>query len=360
LVKPPYKKLKDGLKMVADGSVVFDDMKATVGTTTSREVLNIVRKMRFPTKIKRNGKTLFVMEGNLTKDEYEVVKDIVEFDIKLGKYITEKSPDAVLTKLFKAGKLTGDRFAGLKYAIAVSSGDMDVARQTLDYWKLYMQSYRPELVNVVKKAKFIGSFEDFTVQVRNKVGLNLVEMVDMISDMPPIYRAIYEDKSGKRYVVLNGGYGGQNKNVFQNYTIMWDEDILKQDAGVVVNSFLLGSIDHVLFTGTGRLIEEYKQDSLVYYLLDYLKFSLMEDKVSHKYIVMAGLDIGDVAIPVVRGEFNTIEEAKRFIEKEVIQKYMEAQAEKEELVKKAWEMIKEQEIAMEKQERELEIGGMYA
>ncbi len=367
--KSPYQKIKNGviarekLKLVSDGSVPYEDMRSLVGNTTAHEIYRIVMRMRFPTReyMMKDGKKkeIYPMEGKLTKDEYETVKDLVSFDVKRGKFITEK-PMMVIQRLSKARMLKGDRFSALKYAIAVSSGDIEMAKQTADFWKIYMQTVDEGLVDLLRKARFTGRFEDFVVNVKNKANLQMDDMMEKIHDMPPIYRATFVDENNKKYVVLTGGYGAKGRNVYSDYVVMWDENVMNENASKVINSFLLGSIDNVLFSGVGRLVEQNRYEYLLYYLMDYTKFSLTRDEITHKYILMAGIEVDDdIAIPIFRDEFASLEEARMFVKRELIPKYMEASAEYEKLVDEFMKKMEGQMKMMKEMYKEPEIGGMY-
>lgn len=361
-----YREMKEGAKAMEalgmNAMMGVEEFSINVGSASGRDIFNLVRKMRFPKRVKINGKDMYPMEGTLTKKEYELVKDLVQFDIKRNQYLTDK-PLQVLKRLFDNNMLKGDRYAGLKYAIAVSAGNMQSAEETAFLWRNFMNLYNDDNLKLLKSAKFVGTYEQFIIHEKSKYDLSLDDLPEQISDMPPIWKTIYVDDKGKKYVLLVGGYGVQKDNIYSGLAVFWDEEVLMKDAGKVLNAFHLGSIDHTLFTGTGRIIEENRYDeALLYYIMEYTKFSVVQDKYTHKYIAMAGLDMGNgIAIPLVRGEFQTYEEAKKFIMHEIVPQYLEAKEEYQRLInriEKEMEKQREMEKNMSKM-KEISIGGMY-
>ena len=355
----PYKLLKKGVDKL-NGVPLSEDLAVDAGFASARDIFNVVLKMRFPKREKLNGKEIFPMEGTLMEKEYGVVKDLVEYDIKRGQYITQK-PALVIKRLFNAKLLKEDRYSALKYVISVSAGNMEHAEQTTFLWRTMINLYNDENVKLLRKAKYVGSYEDFSERIKNNHKLSMDDMVEQISDAPPIWKSIFEDKEGKRYVLLVGGYGVHKDNLFSGLAVFWDDSILQENAGKVLNAFQLGSIDQSLFTGTGRIVEEDSHDaSLLWYILEYTKFSMVQDKYIHKYIVMAGLDTErGMALPLVRGEFKSYNDAKSFIINEVVPQYQEAKGEYQKLIERVSKELDKKKEMEKSMNKEISVGGMY-
>ena len=320
----------------------------------AKRIVKLISKLRFR-EMYLGGEKFYVLHGPLRKSEYEIVNDMFQRDEK-GRLLT-KDPEGVVAKLLANDKLKLDYILATKMVALADRQDvvgLYVAQAT--YEQLVINRIpNKNAISAISKSAFRGDLMEWKVNLIEG-GKEVYDAEDMkilsskSKNRMILIRKVKEFEigsnkdTGNEYVIISGTPMG---NKGDSYSIVWNrKDVEGLDEKTLIRAFDLAYYADTVAYGIGKVkktMEEKDENtkSAVRGLVGVLmKYDIIKDKMYKNIVAVVKMHALGEDLGITGSEFDTEEEAERWIEEEFMQKFREAKKEFEVMIEKAKEQKK--------------------
>ncbi len=290
------------------------------------QLIAVIESFRF---VKRmvGGQQVWILRGELAPDEMREVQGLLRYEQTIGRYTTT-APTRVIAKLLEKKMIPLDFLLALKFLSAYHQGRsyllyvVSTAYQQLVINRKENDRFR----NILRSAVFRGNLFELNPELRE--GLTLV-------DEPKFYnvqgRSITKmrmrDDAGDGYIVVIGDPPlADDDGRFPAYMVIFRErDVKGLDDKTLMRAIMLGYYADMLAVGMGEVEKVYavgdEKEGLRAIVGKLMRYDPITEKARYGGIANLYLEMLGKAIPVGTYEFKTVEEAKEWVEKEVMPRY---------------------------------------
>lgn len=308
------------------------------------QIIALIARFRFKKFFDaERGKMVYLLRGTLSNEELSLVNDLLHYDNRRGVYITEE-PEKVVTKLLQNGKLKLDMMIAVKFlSTHVQNKPNILYLLSVAYEQLVVNKEENEKFRrLLKSSMFRGDVFDFNKNRPDDWIIDEIPESIRLKNGTVINKIVWKDKDGNRYVAFSGTppLASEDAEVvrFASYTVVWrEEDIKNVSDKDIVRAINLGYFADSVVAGMGRVEHVYKEGApdrgILALVGKVLQYDLVKDEVTTSAVAQINVFLFREGIPFETRFFDTIEQAKAWVENEVLPKYREVIKQFEEMMK---------------------------